>query len=480
LRPQTTQPQGEPHIDAGGIGSERVEREEGLGHQSRLAWTLRQFAHLASGNAAAITLGIVTLMLMTHMLGPALLGVLAMVEAYGRFMDQIIRLETWQAVIRYGADALEAGDEARFTELIGFGLMLDLVGALAAGLIALIAIPFVGDWIGWDAETRAMAGYYTIAVAFGISSTPTGILRLFERFALIAWLTPALAVVRLIAVALVWALGGSIWELLVVAITLPCIERLCICIMAWRELRDRGYRVRLHLGALAGTLGFAGIWAFILSANGAVLVRKSTQELDLLAVGAVAGPIGAGIYQVVRKLTLAAMKAGAMLQQVVFPDLARLWARRNLGAFATAIRQVELLTLGAGIVFVLGAIFAGDLVIRLVAGPKFEDAQGPLIVQSFAALLFLAGSALRPALMAMGLQPKVLGVTVVAGVLFFVTLYWATPALGVSGAGVAHIVFNLVWLTACLALFATAMRREGAATAAQGTVPTPSHPPVRG
>jgi len=171
------------------------------------------------------------------------------------------------------------------------------------------------------------------------------------------------------------------------------------------------------------------------------------------------------------------MKAGAMLQQVVFPDLARLWARRDLHGFVAAIRQLELLTLCVGIAFVVGTIFAGDLAIRLIAGPEFEDAAGPLIVQSIAALLFLAGSALRPALMTMGLQPKVLGVAIVAGIAFFVALYVAIPALGVSGAGIAHIIFNSLWLVACLALFAGAMRRERA-SAEPG--PPVLHPPVRG
>lgn len=454
-----------------------------LKSRARLGWILRQVAHLASGNAVAIGIGMITLALMAHMLGPALLGLLAMVEAYGRFMDQIVRLETWQAVIRYGADALEAGDEQRFAELIGLGIALDILGALAAGAAAFLAIPLVGDWIGWGAEARSMAAFYTIAVVFGISSTPIGILRLFDRFALIAWVDPALAVLRLAAVSLVWAFGGSLWELLVIMIAVPCIQRMTLAAAAWRELRRRGYRCRPRFGALLRARRFEGIWGFILSANGTVLVRKSTQELDLLAVGAVAGPIGAGIYQLVRKFTLTAMKAGAMLQQVVFPDLARLWARRDLDGFVAAIRQIELFTLIVAILFVTGVVFAGDVAIRLIAGPEFEDAEGPLIVQSIAALLFLAGSALRPALMTMGLQPKVFGITLVAGAAFFAALYVTTPALGVSGAGVAHIVFNLIWLFACLALFTMALRRQRAAPAATQESAAPAvafHPPARG
>ena len=483
MQPHTHHPGDSRDIESGHEIAAPPAKSGDRGQRPRMGWMLRQIAHLASGNAVAIGTGMVTLALMAHMLGPALLGVLAMVEAYGRFVDQVIRLETWQAIIRYGAVALEAEDEERFAELVGFGIALDIIGAIAAGAVALLAIPLVGDWIGWGEEPRAMAGFYAIAVAFGISSTPTGILRLFERFAIIAWIDPALAVLRLIAVVVIWVLGGSIWELLVIAIAVPCLQRVTLAVMAWRELRRRGYRVRPRFGALFRARGFDGIWAFIISANGTVLVRKSTQELDLLAVGAVAGPIGAGIYQLVRKLTLTAMKAGAMLQQVAFPDLARLWARRDLRGFTTAIRQVEALTLAVGVAFVIAVIFAGDVAIRLIAGPEFEDAATPLVVQSVAALLFLSGSALRPALMTMGMQPKVFCVVLVAGGAFFATLYVATPALGVSGAGVAHIVFNLIWLAGGLSLFVAALRRQHAAMAAEPERAVPAaalRPPVRG
>lgn len=442
----------------------RRARPEGRG-RAQLGWMLRQVAHLASGNAAAIGIGMVTLALMAQMLGPALLGILAMVESYGRLIDQIVRLESWQAIIRYGSAALEKGDRRGFMRLVQFGVALDLTGALAAGAITLIAVPYVSAWLGWDAETQEMARFYSIAVFFGISSTPIGILRLFDRFAVIAWVDPALALLRLAAVALIWATGGSIWELLATMIAVPCLQRLALSYAAIVELRRNGYSFAPRVDGLGHAREFDGIWPQILSANGTVLVRKATQELDILAVGAIAGPIGAGIYQVVRKFTLAAMKAGAMLQQVALPDLARLWARRDIDNFVAAIRQVELLTFSVAIAFVLGVLFVGGDVIRLIAGPEFEDAGHPLIVQSIAALLFLAGSALRPALMTMGFQPQVFRIALVAGAIFFVTLYVATPRFGVVGAGVAHIMFNLIWLPSCLLIFLKALRREREASA---------------
>jgi O-antigen/teichoic acid export membrane protein len=305
-----------------------------------------------------------------------------------------------------------------------------------------------------------MARVYCIAVLFGISSTPIGVLRLFNRFAQIAWLDPAIAALRLVGVATIWALDGSLWTILLLNIVLQCSQRVLLGWMAWRELKAQGYGDIFAASLSRPGDRFPGIWGFILAANGTLLIRKSTQEFDLLAVAAIAGPAGAGIYQLVRKFTLSAMKAGAMLQQIVYPDLARLWARRDLVAFGRTIRQAEALTVAFGILLVTVTIFAGDTIIAIIGGSKFEDAANPLIVQSVAALLFLSGSALRPGLASMGLQTKLMPIAIISAIAFYAVLFAAVPRLGVVGAGFAHIAFNAIWLPASALLFARSLRRE--------------------
>lgn len=429
------------------------------GRDGTLVRFARNAFHLASGNASAVGLGMITLAFSAQMLGPALLGILATIEGYGRMVDQIVRLETWQALIRYGADALEKQDRNRFRSLVKLGVVMDLVGASLSATVAFLAIPIAAHWLGWDSATSTMARVYCIAVLFGISSTPIGVLRLFNRFAGMAWLEPAIAAVRLAGVAVIWAMDGSLWSFLLLGIVLQCSQRVILGWMAWRELKAQGF-VGI-LGAPISNAGarFPGIWSFILAANGTLLIRKSTQEIDLLAVAAIAGPAGAGIYQLVRKFTLAATKAGAMMQQVVYPELARLWARRDLATFARTIRQVEVLTVGFGLMFVSVAALAGDQIIRIIGGSKFEDAEMPLIVQSFAALLFLSGSALRPGLASMGLQAKMMPAVIASAIAFYAVLFTAVPQLGVVGAGLAHIAFNAIWLPTSALLFTRSLRR---------------------
>ena len=55
---------------------------------------------------------VVTLFITARALGPAGLGILALVESFVRIVDLILRLEPWQAVIRYAIQAQHRGDTA--------------------------------------------------------------------------------------------------------------------------------------------------------------------------------------------------------------------------------------------------------------------------------------------------------------------------------------------------------------------------------
>ncbi len=418
--------------------------------------------HLAGGNGLAALIGTMTLAVTAHALGPVALGIFAIIESYGKLWDQVIRLETWQATIRYGARLLELGSHDEFRRLIKLCVAADCGGAILAGLVAFLAVPLVARWLYWSEDVALMAQIYSLSLMFGISSAPVGVLRLFDKFALIAWLEPALGLARLLGAISIAMMNGGLFAFLLLNMTLMIAQRLILAGVAYQTLLREGHSSFIFAPLARSLRHFDGFWSFVVASNGAVLLRKVTQECDILVVGHVAGAHAAGLYQIVRKLTMTATKLGGMFQQVVFPDLARLWARGKVSEFLQALRNLELMTLAFGLTIVGATATAGSTVIFLVAGEGFEDAVTPLLLQSVALLMFLSGSALRPAIMSMGYQVQQFWIVAISALTFFVTLFWATPQFGVVGAPLAHIAFNIIWLPASLLLFVAALRRERA------------------
>ncbi|HYZ48167.1 MAG TPA: lipopolysaccharide biosynthesis protein [Sphingomonas sp.] len=424
---------------------------------------LANVAHLMSGSACAAAMGVLTLAILARSLGPASLGLLVMVDAYGRVIDQLIRLETWQCIVRYGAAAVEERDGERLRRLIKFGLMMDLTGATCAAGVAFVLVPVAARWLDWDATTMEWARIASLALLLRASSTPTGILQLFGRFPVIAWSDAIAAGTRLVGTAAVWLLDGPIVAYLMLMIFTPGVQRVVLSVLSWRELKRRGYGRFLSVPLSGVTKENEGVWSLIWSANGTVLVRKSTQELDALIVGSLLGPAALGDYHIARRLGQAIAKLGATLQQATFPELARAWTRRSLADFIRLIKQVELTTAAVGFVTLLIAALNAELIVRLVAGRDFSDAVTPLVIQMCAVFLFLCGSTLRPALMSMGLQLQMFAAVAASAIIFYIVMLVAVPRLGIAGASLAHLAFNATWLPVAAWAFARGLRNASQA-----------------
>jgi O-antigen/teichoic acid export membrane protein len=203
-----------------------------------------------------------------------------------------------------------------------------------------------------------------------------------------------------------------------------------------------------------------GIWSFIWSLKASVLIRRSTGDLDILLIGTFLDTGAVGLYHVAKRFGDATLKVGVPIQQVLFPDVARLWARRELDRLRSTVAQIDLITGALAAAVLAGVGLNVDLVLGLTVGPDYADAAILVILQLLATTTALFGTALRPALLSMGLQVALLKIVIVATLGFYATLVVALPLVGVVGASIAHIVLNALWLIGAVVLFVRRIRHE--------------------
>jgi O-antigen/teichoic acid export membrane protein len=66
----------------------------------------RNVGIVVTGNAAAAGFGLITLALNARALGTAGLGILALIMTIATIVDRIAAFQTWQPLVKLGADAL--------------------------------------------------------------------------------------------------------------------------------------------------------------------------------------------------------------------------------------------------------------------------------------------------------------------------------------------------------------------------------------
>ena len=402
--------------------------------------------HLLSGNAATLVIGLFAVALTARALGPHEYGILALVISGAQAIDSFVNFQTWQPLIRYGADLDDEAHRDELMALFKYGLLLDMAAAFTGWMIALGVTAIAGFLLGWETAVYATVLTYSLVLLFRVNGTPVAILRLAGKFRATAYLQVLGVGARLIGCAIAFAMGGGVFAFAVIWMTTQILSQLLLAFAAWRELRSRGLH-RLDKASLKGIRArFPGIWGFTWSANFSLTLWSSAQQLDVLLVGALTDPASAGLYHIAKRIGRAVQQAGAQVQAVAYPEIARLWQAGAIRAFRNVVLQTEMLLASAGLALFCATLLVAKPVILLVAGKAFAGAAPLLVVQMVAVTLVLSGSIARVALLSMGRERQIFGLVVLSIALFFATAALLIPRIGPMGANIAHIVLGSVWL----------------------------------
>jgi O-antigen/teichoic acid export membrane protein len=441
-----------------------------------IARLLRNVSYLLSANLLVALLGLASMALVARALGPDAFGILILAESYVRLMDVLVRPEPWHAVIRFGTGKLEAGDGQSFKQLVKFATAIDVVGALCSAAAAGMLASLAGHYFGWEDRTKLIATIFSFALLAHLAATPVGILRLFDRFNFLAASSVVSAGIRLALIAAAFAAGGGIWIFLIIFMISHVLEGLVPFTLAWRELHRRGFGDALRAPLREVLAANPGIWGFIWSSNLSMTFRATTQHLDTLLVGGVLDPSAAAFYHVAKRIGMAVLKLGEPIQQAIFPDLAKLWVRREILRLKRTIFQVNAFIGLIGALALLAMLYRGELLVRLALGAEYAQANMLIVLQMVAATLSLFGLSLRPALLSMGMHRQILAISVLSTATFYVIIITALPIAGAVGATMAHVAFNAVTLVSSLFLFANAIGKASTAETAAPQLPASQGP----
>jgi hypothetical protein len=154
--------------------AQRLSRARGWFRDRLFRQLFKNVGVLVSGDAVSSLFGLGYLALTTRALGARQFGVLVLVQTFAALVDRLVNFQSWQGLIKYGAEALEQKRHDDFKGMIKLGTALDAAGA-ALGAIVGISVGYgCGHWFGWDQETRHMAVAYSSVILCSLSGTPLG------------------------------------------------------------------------------------------------------------------------------------------------------------------------------------------------------------------------------------------------------------------------------------------------------------------
>ncbi len=378
----------------------------------------RNMGWLLGSRGINAALSLVYLAFASRTLGLAQFGQFAMILVLAQGIAGIASFNTWQTIVKWGH---ARGDGS---ETAGFAIALDLLsiaGGLGLAAVAALSAPL---WLPVPGDSEGLIFALSAAALFGLRSTPTGILRLNDRYDLSALAEAALPVTRAIGATLAVLFAPTI-----AGFVAAWAAAELVCGGAYWLLASRFLTLRLKDISLFAFPGRTqGIWPFVFSTSLSRTVAVLAKQLLLLAVGAIGGAVLAGGYRAASQLGQALAQLGEAVSRAIYPDFVKREARS-----ADIAHKMVLIAALAGMASAILAVLFGRLAIDWIVGREFLFAYPALVLLSLAGAIDLTGASWDALLVSRKQAGRALAMRIVPLAAALCAMPWAMSRWGLTG-----------------------------------------------
>lgn len=130
----------------------------------------------------ASIIGFLNTYLLLKAIGVNGIGTIAILTTYVNFYIGIFSFQSYNAVIKFGQDALENNDNLKLKQYFKRAFLQDVISSIVTLIIAYLCVGITSKYFDIDTETQKYILLYLILIPFSIFRTITAILRLNNDF----------------------------------------------------------------------------------------------------------------------------------------------------------------------------------------------------------------------------------------------------------------------------------------------------------
>jgi len=411
---------------------------------------------LLGGKASAGAMQLGTFALAARGLGVHDFGVFSVVTAQVLLLTGLAAFDSNQAIIRYGVGHLNSGDRAAMQSLFKAGTLLDIGAATVAAIAVVFVAPLLAQRLQWGPDLVLLAQCAAPLAFANAVATPKGMLRLFGRFDLLSVQSIVTPAIRLALFAALTLAGATLAWYLAAWLVAGWTGAVVAYVVAWREAARHGLLAGMNASLRGLTRANPGMWRFAILSNLNSSVALIPTQLAVLIVAWLLGPAAAGIFRIARETATGLMKPVELMNQALYPDLARLVAARDWRRATRAAVRAGAAASAVGALVAILIWLAGPTILRTVFGPGFVPAAPILVAIGIGTSIRVSAFAADPLMFALGRPGTPLMLGALSTALFVAVLVWRLPIDGLAGAGYAFVAMG----AAGAALSATAAARR--------------------
>ncbi len=371
---------------------------------------------------------------------------LALIIAYVEIINNLFDFRVWETATKYIGTFWSHGEREKTLSMIKFSYLIDISSGFLAFIVAILTAKIASSYVIHSPHAYALIWIYSLSLLIDTAnSTSDAILRVFNRFKRIAFISSFLSLFRLILVAILLYIGMGINGVLIsfiVASFLGFSIRMFIVSKTLGENQLTGWwwsdlnMIKEHWKGIAWFLGNTSL--------AGTLKMASDNYLGVLVLGYFSGKEGAAYYKIAKTFVKLIRNIMDPLYEAIYPELVRIVSSNTLKDFKKLLRYSTKTLMKITIpIAIIILIFSGTI-ITLIFGKEYLPASNTLRVITLAILLTQLTFWINPALLAFGRPGLRTLVNIISTATYVVLLFLLVPRYSHIGAAFAFLGFALV------------------------------------
>jgi O-antigen/teichoic acid export membrane protein len=294
-------------------------------------------------------------------------------------------------------------------------------------------------------DVTALAALYSSSLVFNVTGTSIAVLRMANRYTAFAVQATAAAAIRLIAVAIAFALNGGLAAFAIAWLASDILGYLLLSFLGFRVARLHGLLNVHPMGFRKVLHTYPGLVRFLIVANVQSSVRLGTTQLDTLIVGSTLGAPAAGSYTVVKKLSKLISIVLSPLYYVVYPELTLATSGNDRVTFNALVNKSAIVMAGLCALGWIAFLVFGRWFIDITVGSHYTEVYQPLLIYLVGVSLSLITFSYQPAMLALGRAESAFKILLTASVAYMAALPTLAHYSGLLGACASYVLYCAIW-----------------------------------
>jgi O-antigen/teichoic acid export membrane protein len=398
------------------------------------------------GNTVSAVFAAIEPIVLARILGVTDFGLLALIVAYVEFLNNFFDVRVWETATKYIGTFWEKRDYERTRSMVKLSYMLDISTGILAFAIAVLTANIANKYLIHSPQAYTLILIYSISLLIDTAnSTSDSILRVFNKFKKIAFISSFQTFLRVAFVSLVLFTGLGIKGVLFIYVAASFIGfaiRIWTVSQTLNEFKLSGWwRAKL---ALIRDQWREIAWFLTNTSFTGTLKMGNENFLGILALGYFSGKDAAAYYKIARSAVKLMTRFSDPLHQAIYPELVRISKSEGLTDFINLIRYSLKTLLKFTIPLSIIILILAEQLINIFFGKDYLAATNTLRVITIAILISQLSFWINSALLAIGKPGLRTVLDIITTITYVGLLFMLVPRFSYLGAGFAFLGFAII------------------------------------